>query len=1223
MNRTFLTRRYWLLPLLTVFSLLINLLQLPFIYGTFGALVVAVLTQVYLPGHLLARRIGRHRLPNPIHRFGWVLACGLSLSIVLGGPFRLFEQSIPTYLVALHSIMLILAFWPEGATPADEPSWNWSWKLAPLYGIVALCCAIVMGISYESRYRFYGFEDQPIFISYIDWLAHHPGVRPVPETPLRTRQVAVISNDSRMDTDGWTYNHAAWSWVSGVSGAQIIWFDLATLFIWSVPLITFALAYELTRRDSMAAFSAAALTFVGLLTLDNLIHAPNYVAFGRYVVFQINVVRQASLTLMLPLSLLCAFAYLRSGVRRDLLSVALSALALALMHPIQYVILVLSLGAVALIRLVASPNGKTFRLLLPLVAILVFILALPYVQRSTRIADMNEDVLTVVRPNLLANTNSLANQFFTVLPELPLIGQTYIRRPATVFYHLSITLAVALGILFGLRWRSHPVKQYAFAVTLLALILFFTPGLTRLFDRIVSSVGILTAIFMLPVALVYGQATDDLFQWVRHWRFGRAVQPIAIALMAALMLVLLIEPFPIPSSARDLLDAYNAMQEPRRMHPAQAAASQRLMTQLPPGEISVIATPRDIANFMIEDSPDVLITGGRSNANRAMAANDRLFTEGTTNAPWLDSVDLAFLNQWKVTHLLALTDWTRLAQVELQPERFIPLGTVQGYIIYRVEGALIADETDTRFTRMNELYETQTTPRWGREGFSLSLPPANQWQSFIAEWEAALNQNPSDNRARLGLAYAQTLAGDDYNALQTWTSLMEEYPAVPLYTEAVAAMRARVEQTDVNDPLLKALESPFDYIRVLAARLLLTENYFYRLSDEALDRVLTVTETDAITWDRLAMFDQPDAVRARATLMLYRGKWDKAVQWLRSIPRIRLAPQDLEAIAAAQLANNDLDAALDTLRPGTNPDWVRPNATLHPDRWATNTVVDLYNQLEMGRFMPVESLPDTHPLRLLGVPSIYAFDAVIRQASDDQYVTITATFGDFRARDAFPIETWRVYLISEDGLTEYVRKDIPATLQQGPLVRVSIDIETPSDVPPLTPVQVIVEPRYNNAVTANPLRQFIVLNRPEPATLATGVLPDAARFGEQIYLRGNRVHIGDGIVQVDLYWFADVVPTEDYQVFIHVFDMSGNRVAQRDSGPVNGRYPTSQWLPGILILDQHQVQLDQALPPGQYTVRIGLYRLSDGTRLPIAGAAERTQSASLQISTFSPSESHR
>jgi len=41
----------WFWPLFVVLSLLVNLLQVPVLHGTFGALVVAVLTQVYLPGY--------------------------------------------------------------------------------------------------------------------------------------------------------------------------------------------------------------------------------------------------------------------------------------------------------------------------------------------------------------------------------------------------------------------------------------------------------------------------------------------------------------------------------------------------------------------------------------------------------------------------------------------------------------------------------------------------------------------------------------------------------------------------------------------------------------------------------------------------------------------------------------------------------------------------------------------------------------------------------------------------------------------------------------------------------------------------------------------------------------------------------------------------------------------------------------------------------------------
>ncbi len=1219
MPRSILDRQRWFLLATVALSLLINLLQVPSLHGTFGALVIAVVTQVYLPGYLLARRLGRHRLPNPVHRFGWVLASGLSLSIVLGGPFRLFEQAIPVYLIALHIVMVVLALWREGTALSDEPSWHWSWGKLPLYSLVALCCAIVMGVSYESRYRFYGFEDQPIFISYIDWLVHHPGVRPALETPLRSRQVAAISNDSRMDTDGWTYNHAAWSWVSGVGGAQLIWFDLATLFIWSVPLITFALAYEITRRETTAVFSAAALTLVGLLTLDNLVYAPNYIAYGRFVLFQINVPRQASLTLMLPLALLSAFAYLRTQSRRDLFMMGFSALAVALMHPIQFMILGISLGGIGLARLIAMPRMATMRLLLPMGMVLAVILALPYIQRSTRVANVNEEVLTVVRPNLLANPNSLANQYFVVLPELPLVGQTYVRRPETVFYNPAITLAIVLALLYGLRWRTSPLRQYIFAVTLLSLILFFTPGLTRIFDRIVSSVGILTAMFTIPVALIYGQALDDLQAWVSRRKLETLIQPALVLILATAMLVVLIEPFPIPASARDQLNAYNGMQESRRMLPSQYAASQALMARLPAGEISIIATPQDVANFMIEDSPDTLITGGRRDYNRAYAANNRFFNDGNAQAPWLDPADFEFLRQWGVTHILALTDWTRFAQLQLQPEQFELLDTVNGYVTYRLNQPASPDEVDARFARMNELYAAQVAPRWGRTGFELTQPGSPEvWGPLVEEWAASVLDEPGDDRARLGLAFAQTLAGDDAAAVETWSLLRQRYPDIPLYADALASTRAILGAPDALAPLLDALASPLDYTRVLAARRLLTEPFFYRLDEAMLARVVAITEQDSVSWQQLANFDQPDAVRERAALLLYRGDYSRAVEWLRTIPQVRLAPEDLTVMAAAHLAQGDLEAALAVLRPATDLDWVRPNARLHPDRWPTqNGATLMYAQLDQGRSLSPQDWPDNHPLRLWNMGSIYAFDMTVTLTEDEQNLTVQARFGDYRPRGVFPIREWRVYITSMDGLTEYTRMDVPAVFPEGALTQATLNVPLPVDLPPLTPAQVIIEPRHNNAVTVAPLRQSIVLKRPVSVELPATVTPVQVQFGDAISLRGSFLQVADDALAIDLYWQTDRALPEDYQVFIHVFDVAGNRVAQRDSGPVDNRYPSSQWRVDTLIADSHRLVFEQPLPPGDYTVRMGLYRLSDGTRLTITGADERAQDNSLLIGTFS------
>ena len=104
-----------------IVSLLITFLRTPLLNGTFPGLVVTVLFQLYLPGYLLARAVGKQRLPHPIARFAWILACGFGLTISLGAVGRLFNIPIIIYLIVLHLVMLILALLPVAAPSPAQP----------------------------------------------------------------------------------------------------------------------------------------------------------------------------------------------------------------------------------------------------------------------------------------------------------------------------------------------------------------------------------------------------------------------------------------------------------------------------------------------------------------------------------------------------------------------------------------------------------------------------------------------------------------------------------------------------------------------------------------------------------------------------------------------------------------------------------------------------------------------------------------------------------------------------------------------------------------------------------------------------------------------------------------------------------------------------------------------------------------------------------------------
>jgi hypothetical protein len=112
-----------------------------------------------------------------------------------------------------------------------------------------------------------------------------------------------------------------------------------------------------------------------------------------------------------------------------------------------------------------------------------------------------------------------------------------------------------------------------------------------------------------------------------------------------------------------------------------------------------------------------------------------------------------------------------------------------------------------------------------------------------------------------------------------------------------------------------------------------------------------------------------------------------------------------------------------------------------------------------------------------------------------------------------------------------------------------------------------------------------------------------ANFGGIIRLRAvglpEAIRPGDAPL-VTLYWEALSPPPQSYTVFVHLTapgDPTG-LLAQSDSTPRGGLYPTDLWAVGALVPDEHILTLSADLPGGEYELRIGLYDLASGSRLP-------------------------
>ena len=81
-------------------------------------------------------------------------------------------------------------------------------------------------------------------------------------------------------------------------------------------------------------------------------------------------------------------------------------------------------------------------------------------------------------------------------------------------------------------------------------------------------------------------------------------------------------------------------------------------------------------------------------------------------------------------------------------------------------------------------------------------------------------------------------------------------------------------------------------------------------------------------------------------------------------------------------------------------------------------------------------------------------------------------------------------------------------------------------------------------------------------------------------------------------WESLTRTSTDYTVFVHVVNSEGVNVTQKDQQPVAGFAPTRLWEPGLRYQDGYQLPLPADLPPGAYSVRVGLYT-SAGGRLPV------------------------
>jgi 4-amino-4-deoxy-L-arabinose transferase-like glycosyltransferase len=161
-----------------------------------------------------------------------------------------------------------------------------------------------------------------------------------------------------------------------------------------------------------------------------------------------------------------------------------------------------------------------------------------------------------------------------------------------------------------------------------------------------------------------------------------------------------------------------------------------------------------------------------------------------------------------------------------------------------------------------------------------------------------------------------------------------------------------------------------------------------------------------------------------------------------------------------------------------------------------------------------------------------------------------------------------------------------------------VDRVTGKSLTPVSPAGIELSPA---SIAQIKLRPPVPVSKP---------IPNPVQFdlGGQIQLAGYDIdpkpaRPGEPVT-VTLFWRAVRRPEADYTVFVHILDANNRLVAQSDSQPQSGSYPTSFWDESEIVEDSRTILIPAEVPPGQYAIATGLYRLDTGERLPVNGDAQ-------------------
>jgi len=192
-----------------------------------------------------------------------------------------------------------------------------------------------------------------------------------------------------------------------------------------------------------------------------------------------------------------------------------------------------------------------------------------------------------------------------------------------------------------------------------------------------------------------------------------------------------------------------------------------------------------------------------------------------------------------------------------------------------------------------------------------------------------------------------------------------------------------------------------------------------------------------------------------------------------------------------------------------------------------------------------------------------------------------------------PTDRWRLHRVFCDKVLVWVDPEVPTPL--GAVIEVGfLDPETGRRLGTVNAQGETVSLAFVGSVPILSPEDLPTIDvQPVDYVLGNGIGLDQVQFSDAL----------ESSVTLTLTWQSLQPVPYNATTFIHLMGANGRLLSQVDRQPLNGRFPTSYWIPGQTITDVVTLSLSSDVCEGPLVLNLGMYTWPSLERLPVVDAS--------------------